>query len=376
MKKIIIITILAVFTISNISWAAPKEKDDKNLIQLAILLDSSSSMSGLINQAKSQIWKIVNELALAQRDGKSPDIEVGLYEYGKSTIPSSEGYLRMLVPLSTDLDRVSDELFKITTNGGNEYCGQVIKVAAESLKWSKSNKALKVIVIAGNEPFTQGSVDYKKACKDAISKGIIVNTIFCGDERTGINTKWKDGADLADGKYMAIDHTKKVVHIEAPQDDEILKLGGDLNKTYIGYGRKGRANKERQVAQDANASKMSKSVMVQRSFTKSSKKYKNTKWDLVDAVENEELKVEEVKKTDLPKEMQKMNKKERKQYVEKKSKERSVLQKKIAALKKERDAYVLKERKKRAGKDKGTLDSAIVNAIKNQAMKKEFKFEK
>lgn len=374
MKRIIITSILLVFTFCNISFAKAEKRDEKNLIQLAILLDSSGSMSGLIDQAKSQIWKIVNELALAKRDGKSPDIEVGLYEYGKATIPSSEGYLRMLVPLSTDLDRVSDQLFKITTNGGDEYCGKVIQVATESLKWSKSNKALKVIVIAGNEPFTQGSVDYKVACKNAISKGIVVNTIFCGDRRTGIQTNWKDGADLADGKYMAIDHTKRVVHIEAPQDDEILKLGKELNKTYIGYGRKGRILKQRQAAQDANARKMSKSVMVQRSFTKSSKKYKNTKWDLVDAMENDEVKVEEMEEKELPPEMKKMKKSERKKYVEKKSKERSILQKKIAKLRKARDAYVLKERKKRAGKDK-TLDSVIVNAIREQAMKKKFSFK-
>lgn len=374
MKKIIITSILLVFTFCNLSFAATEKRDEKNLIQLAILLDSSGSMSGLINQAKSQIWKIVNELALAKRDGKSPDIEVGLYEYGKATISSSEGYLRMLVPLSSDLDRVSDQLFKITTNGGDEYCGKVIQVATESLKWSKSNKALKVIVIAGNEPFTQGSVDYRLASKNAISKGIIVNTIFCGNKQTGIQTKWKDGADLADGKYMAIDHTKRVVHIEAPQDDEILKLGRELNKTYIGYGASGKKLKQRQAAQDTNARNMSKSVMVQRSFTKSSKKYKNTKWDLVDAMENNEIKVEEMEEKELPAEMKKMKKGERKKYVVKKSKERGVLQKKIAKLRKSRNAYVLKERKKRAGSDK-TLDSVIVNAIKEQAMRKKFTFK-
>jgi hypothetical protein len=374
MKKIIITSVLLVFTFCNLSFAKAEKRDEKNLIQIAILLDSSGSMSGLIDQAKSQIWKIVNELALAKRDGKSPDIEVGLYEYGKATISSSEGYLRMLVPLSSDLDRVSDQLFKITTNGGDEYCGKVIQVATESLKWSKSNKALKVIVIAGNEPFTQGSVDYRLASKNAISKGIIVNTIFCGNEQTGIQTKWKDGADLADGKYMAIDHTKKVVHIEAPQDDEILKLGRELNKTYIGYGASGKKLKQRQAAQDTNARNMSKSVMVQRSFTKSSKKYKNTKWDLVDAMENDEVKVEEMEEKELPAEMKKMKKGERKKYVVKKSKERGVLQKKIAKLRKSRNAYVLKERKKRSGSDK-TLDSVIVNAIKEQAMRKKFSFK-
>jgi hypothetical protein len=83
----------------------------------------------------------------------------------------------------------------------------------------------KVIFIAGNEPFTQGPVNYADACKAAINKGIIVNTIHCGTEAEGINTKWKDGATIADGKYLVIDHNRAVVTIEAPQDKEIARLG-------------------------------------------------------------------------------------------------------------------------------------------------------
>ena len=52
-------------------------------IQLAILLDTSSSMDGLIDQAKTQLWKIVNEFATAKKDGKAPRLQVALYEYGK-----------------------------------------------------------------------------------------------------------------------------------------------------------------------------------------------------------------------------------------------------------------------------------------------------
>ena len=154
--------------------------ENKPLIQMAILLDTSGSMSGLIEQAKTQLWSIVNEFAMAKRDGKVPVVQVALYEYGKSSLPAKENYLRMILPLTTDLDKVSAELFVLRTNGGDEYCGTVIKAATEGLKWSESNKDLKVIFIAGNEPFTQGKVDYRKSCKAAISKGIIVNTIHCG----------------------------------------------------------------------------------------------------------------------------------------------------------------------------------------------------
>ena len=254
------------------------------LIQMAILLDTSGSMDGLIDQAKSQLWKIVNELALAKKNGKSPVIEVSLYEYGKQTISSSEGYLRMVVPLTTDLDQVSEELFKLKTNGGEEYCGMVIKAAVDALKWSNRKSDLKVIVIAGNEAFSQGKTDYKGACKRAVANGIIVNTIFCGNHKYGIDTMWKHGAELGNGKYMSIEHNKRITHIKAPQDEEIVILGRELNKTYIAYGVKGEAKKRRQRRQDENAASMDEEVLVQRSIAKASRQYVNSGWDLGDAV--------------------------------------------------------------------------------------------
>ena len=283
MKKIKILAVLVlVIGMLTLPIAAKKSKP-KPLIQMAILLDTSGSMEGLIEQAKTQLWKIVNEMALAKQKGISPRLECALYEYGKSSIPSSEGYIRMIAPLSEDLDLLSEELFKLRTNGGSEYCGMVIQSAARGLKWTESNDHLKVIFIAGNEPFTQGTVDYKNACKESITNGIIVNTIFCGNYQTGINTQWKDGADLTDGKYMNIDQDKKIAHVSAPQDKEIVALGKQLNQTYVAYGKTGGQKKERQKRQDLNAASVNEAVMVQRSVTKASKQYTNVAWDLVDA---------------------------------------------------------------------------------------------
>src|SRR5688572_10855725 len=80
-------------------------------IQVALLLDTSSSMDGLIGQAKTQLWKIVNELSAAKRDGVRPVIELALYEYGKSSLSAEQGWVRRILPLTGDLDKVSEELF-------------------------------------------------------------------------------------------------------------------------------------------------------------------------------------------------------------------------------------------------------------------------
>ena len=123
----------------------------------------------------------------------------------------------------------------------------MIREATEKLAWSKVADDLKVIFIAGNEPFTQGPVDYREVCKAAIAKGIIVNTIHCGSEQEGIDGKWKDGAVLADGRHLNINHNQQIVHIPAPQDREIADLGLKLNETYIPFGAEGQAA---QVAAD------------------------------------------------------------------------------------------------------------------------------
>lgn len=344
-------------------------------IQMAILLDTSGSMSGLINQARAELWKVVNEFITVKKDGKSPQLDVALYEYGKSSLSGSEGYIRQIVPFTNDLDKVSQELFALKTNGGSEYCGWVIKDAVNCLQWSKAPSDLKVIFIAGNEPFTQGPVDYKVSCKSAIEKSIIVNTIHCGSQQDGISGKWKDGALVADGSYLCINHNQQAVEIAAPQDAEIVKLNSELNTTYIAYGREGARYKENQVAQDNNSGRLSVSNAAARAATKSSSYYRNDSWDVVDAVKNDKLKLKELKKEDLPEEMKKMNKDQQKEYVEKKSKKRQEIQKKIQKLNEARKKHIADEMKKLNKADK-SLGSAMIKAVRKQAESRKFKFDK
>lgn len=352
----------------------PESKFAKNnSIQLALLLDTSNSMDGLIEQAKSQLWKIVNELASSKKDGKAVELNVALYEYGKDAIPSQEGHLRNIVPFTQDLDKISDELFKLNTNGGQEYCGKVILDAVNNLQWKKSNDDLKIIFIAGNEPFTQGDVDYKNACKKAVKNGIVVNTIFCGNYDEGVQTMWKEGADISDGKYMNIDHNAEIVHIDAPQDDEIIKLGQELNKTYLAFGNYGKEKKGLQEEQDAHSMSLSNEVMVQRSVTKSGGQYKNSGWDLVDAKKDGSVKIEELKDEQLPDEMKNMSKEERKAYVDKMSKEREKIQNKINQLNEERSKYVAQ--KMLENKNDNTLDAVMIKTIREQAKQKDYRFE-
>ena len=351
-----------------------RASDRPPVVQVALLLDTSNSMDGLIEQAKSQLWKIVNEFNTAKHSGVRPQLQVALFEYGKSSLSVSEGYIRQIQGFTTDLDKVSEELFALRTNGGEEYCGWVIKAAVESLKWSNGPSDFKTIFIAGNEPFTQGPISYAESCRAAIQRGIIVNTIHCGPRDTGLHTKWQHGALLAEGKYMAIDQDRAVVHFEAPQDKEIARLGEELNKTYVAYGASGVESQVRQQVQDKNAAQFFRAgAPVQRALTKASDNYCNSTWDLVDACKDGTVKIEAMKEEDLPAEMRKMTVEQRKKHIDKQLSEREKLRNHINQLNAERSKYVAEKAKQHAATN--TLDVVMTSAIREQAAKRDYKFE-
>jgi len=343
-------------------------------IQVALLLDTSSSMDGLIDQAKSQLWSIVNEMASAKAEGRTPDIEIALYEYGNDNLKAEGNYIRQVLPLSTDLDKISEALFALRTNGGNEYCGAVIAKGMKDLTWSSAANDLKIIYIAGNEPFNQGSVDYKVACKNAITKGVMINTIFCGNHDEGVRTFWKDGADLAEGKYFNIDHNQATVYIETPYDKQINDLNIRLNGTYISYGTQGAAKMANQTQQDANAAGYSPANAAERAVSKSSAAYRADDWDLVDAVKNDKVKLGEVKAAELPAELKGKTPAEIKTYVDQKAAERADIQKQIQALSVKRAEYIKAESEKKG--QTNTLNAAMVKAMRERAEKLGFTFSK
>lgn len=385
-KSILIFSAIMAFALPAFAKQDPSPNDpkpgdppaDPSKVQIAILLDTSGSMEGLISQAKTQLWKVVNTFTEAKKDGAVPFVEVALYEYGNSGLHVGNNYIRQIEPFSRDLDEISRELFSLKTNGGEEYCGAVIQRALSDLSWDSAKGTYKVIFIAGNEPFTQGSVDPRSACKDAMEKGVIVNSIHCGNREEGMRGSWHDGPALAGGKYLVIDQDKAVAYVPAPQDKEIADLGIELNKTYIGYGRKREESSRKQQAADSDAAASAPAgANVERAISKASKNYDNRSWDLVDGVREKNVDLSKLPAEELPENMRGMKPEERVAYVEEAAKNRAGIQKKIAGLNAEREDFLQKERQKQAGaKGEKTLDEAIAETTREQAGKLGYKFGK
>ncbi|PIS48099.1 MAG: hypothetical protein COT17_00030 [Elusimicrobia bacterium CG08_land_8_20_14_0_20_51_18] len=355
-----------------------KDYADKALVQLAVLLDVSNSMDGLINQARGYIWKIVNELSASEKNGNSPMIEVALYEYGNGGLDREKGYLRQVTPFTMDLDKVSRELFNLKTNGGEEYCGWVIKEAVNGLKWSRKDDVYKAIFIAGNESFAQGAskVNFEEAVTLAKSKGIFVNTIFCGPRQQGVATKWKQGAELAEGDYSNIDQDARVIQIAAPQDDKIEELNARMNSNYVPYGSRGSQKLREKKEMDSMSMGAGKSVAAERAAYNAlapAAQVSQSEWDLVSAMETGKVKADAIDKEKLPEEMREMSREELKKYLDEKLRERESIKNEIISLQQARNKYI-SEMEKKEGQS-NTLDKAIINSVRNQAKKKGYKFK-
>ena len=345
-------------------------------VQVALLLDTSSSMDGLINQARSHLWKMVDDLGHMTRvvDGKTRGvkIELAIYEYGNDTLPADGGYLRQVLPFTTDLDRASEALGALFTNGGSEYAGQAIQTAVGSLAWSKDPAALRFVFVAGNESFDQGPVPAAAAMTAAAAKDITVQLIYCG--RGGEDASWSAAATLAKSDLTTIDQDQVAEHIPAPQDAEILRLGAELNGTYMAYGAQGQAAQARQAAADASSARLSAKVALERSALKAKAAYKNDSWDLVDKVADDDRFLAAAKDEELPLALRGRSLEEKQAAVAASAARRAELKAQIAKLEAERAAFLKAEEAKRTTTAAPSLETEMMKGTRKAATKKGYLF--
>jgi hypothetical protein len=338
-------------------------------IQVAVLLDVSNSMDGLIEQAKAQLWNMVSVMGKATCEGAAPSIQIALYEYGRSSNDLKDGYVKQITGFTADLDFISRKLFSLNTNGGDEYCGQVIYTSLTEMNWDTTANSYKVIFIAGNEDFLQGQLSFTKACTEARKKNVIVNTIYCGDRLQGVREHWNLGSECGSGSFTNINPDAVIDDIPTPYDSTIFVLNDQLNKTYLSYGANGTEAYKQQAAVDDANMEMNKSVMAKRAAVKAKKAlYNNSSWDAVDAISSDSLFYKKVDMATLPDSLKGKSRAELKVVIEKKSAERKAIQQAIEDNNVKRETYIAKEKAKKAnGKNEQTLETEIERIVREQA---------
>ncbi len=338
-----------------------------HVVELAICLDTSGSMDGLLNSARQKLWTIVNDLAKAE---PTPRLRVALLSYGNDGHNPENGWVKVETPFTEDLDTVSQRLFGLTTHGGTELVGRVVQVSLQELDWHASAGALRMIFVAGNESADQDDqIAARTICKQASESGIDVNSIYCvyGDDDSEVMSGWRELGRAGNGEFAMIDQDNGSVVIATPYDQTLIRLSGELNETYIPFGDAGQAGCSNQAAQDANAEQLNSANAASRAATKAGKLYSCGSWDLVDAIRNGEVDLAEVAEEDLPEDMRALTHAQRLAKIEAMQQRRTELQTQISELDQLRQTLLNKELARQATTEVVSFDLAIRSAIRTKA---------
>jgi Mg-chelatase subunit ChlD len=349
---------------------------NKPRVDVVFVLDTTGSMSGLIQTAKEKIWSIATTMASAQ---PTPEIRIGLVAYRDR----GDRYVTQLVDLSADLDSVYAKLMDFQADGGGDTPESVNKAlfdAVHGMSWSQGDQAYRVIFLIGDAPphMDYNEVRYPKIVADALEKGIVVNTIQCGGMSTTV-APWTQIASLGQGNFFQVDQAGGAVAYTTPYDDKIAQLSAQLDDTRLYYGtdeEKARM-KSKVAATDklhANASVASRARRGAFNATVGGRANLLGENELVSAFASGAIDLDEIDKDALPEALKPMARAEQKAYVADLAFKRDDLQRKIRELSADRDGYLAKKVEK-AGGLKDSLDQRLYEAVKEQAEKAGLEYE-
>lgn len=333
----------------------PIQQAERPRIDVVFVLDTTGSMSGLIEGAKRKIWAIANRLASGQ---PQPEIRIGFVAYRDR----SDEYITRAYKLTNDIDEAYAHLLSLQTAGGGdtpEHVNQGLADAIRTMPWSNEPKTLKLVFLVGDAPphddYNDG-LNSSDLVKEAQSKGIIVNTVRCGSD-PATETAWRSLASLGGGQFTSIVQNGGMVAVDTPYDKKLHELGTMLNGTVMSYG--SAHDKANSAFKMSNRAKMSAPAAAEAA-SYSAKSRRMNKEDLLGALDGG-LSLDAIDEEALPTELQNLDKGARKGYVEKQQAQRKKLQGEILELTKQRDAY-LKDTEKSDG-----FDGQVVDMLREQA---------
>ena len=340
----------------------------KPRIEVCFVLDTTGSMGGLIEGAKQKIWSIANEMISAQ---PTPELKLGLIGYRDR----GDEYVVKSFSLTDDIDAIYGHLREFQAGGGGDAPESVNEALAEAIHkmpWSSDSKVLKIIFLVGDAPphmdYPNGP-KYPDLCREAAKKDLIINTIQCG-EMAETKPIWQEIAKLSEGSYVGISQSGNVAVISTPMDKELSRLNERIGATLIPYGdSKLQAEVHAKYAMAASAPV---SAMADRlSYNSKTGKAVQGRGELVDALNDKTLKLDEIDQKQLPAELQKLDRSELQKRIAKARDERADLQKQIVEVSKKREAYIQSENKRLAAEGKGdAFDQKVTETLHAQAAKK------
>ncbi len=351
-----------------LSLVAPLSAEDKQTVkkpkvEVVFCLDTTGSMGGLLEGAKQKIWSISNQIA----SGKpTPDLKIGLVAFRDK----GDAYITQVHDLTADLDAVHAKLKTFQAQGGGdipEHVNAALFDSVHKIKWSTDKSTLRIIFLVGDAPphmdYTD-DVKYPETCKKACEKGIIINTIQCGND-SECTRFWKDIAIKSEGSYVGIQQDGGVVAaVATPFDKRLGEINDSLAKKTLVYGDRRKQADDKVKAEAATA--LAPAAKADRAGF-AGKDGKAAAYDLLDAIKNKEVDLKKLKDEELPEELKKLDVKGRQDYLDKLDAERKTLNAEAVDLDKKRRDFINEDTKKKGGKN--TFDNQVIEMLRKQAKK-------
>jgi Mg-chelatase subunit ChlD len=347
----------------------PPRIASKPIVDVVFVLDTTGSMSGLIDAAKEKIWSIATTMSGAQ---PTPEIRIGLVGYRDR----GDAYVTKIVNLSSDLDSVYAALMDFQADGGGDGPESVNKAlydAVHQMAWSQADQAYQVVFLVGDAPphmDYQGEAQYPAILASAAEKGIVVNTIQCGN-MAGTIEPWTQIAQLGRGNYFQVEQAGSAVAMATPYDEEIAVLSAKLDDTRLYYGSE--EDKRRMSDKMAATAKLHEGASVtsrarRGAFNAAAGGKDNFLGDheLVEAIASGSVDLDEIERDALPEALKPMAPREQKAYVEKLAQERSELEGKVRELAEARNDF-MKKKVEEAGGAADSLDQKLYDTVSRQA---------
>jgi hypothetical protein len=343
-------------------------------VEAVFVLDTTGSMGGLIAAAKEKIWAIANTLATAD---PAPQIKMGLVGYRDH----GDNYVTRRLALTDDLDAVYAFLMEFQAGGGGdspESVNQALHEAVTQMAWSTDERTYRVVFLVGDCPphmDYSDDIQYPQSCKHAAERGIIINTIQCGNE-PATTSVWSEIAGRAEGQSFRVEQAGGAIAASTPFDGELGRLSRELDGTRIYYGSPDEL--ARQAARDKTGSDFyliaPSSALAARATFNASEAGKLNFFggkELIDDITVGRLSLSDVKSEELSGDLRSMSPAEREVHVRNLARRRTEIQKQIAELSGKRQAHIKEQVEKANDVTKGSLDAQLYECVKTQAGKKD-----
>jgi len=348
----------------------------KHRIEVVFVLDTTSSMSGLIQAAKEKIWSIASTMASAQQN---PDIKMGLVAFRDR----GDAYVTKVLDLSEDLDSMYAQLMDFKAQGGGdgpESVNQALNDAINRVSWSQDDSVYKVAFLIGDAPPHMDYADdikFPATLAQAKSKGIIVNTIQSG-QNSGTTPIWQNIAQLGFGAYFQVENSGNAVAVSTPFDQKLAELAASLEDTRIFYGDKDELKKQdrkneagKKLREELSAAALARRSTFNASASGEANLLGNS--ELVDAISSGRIELDDIADEEMPASLRAMAPAEQKVHIARQAERRDSIKQEIKKLSQSRQRFI--EAQMTSEDTAKSLDEKIYSAVKAQAKGKGLIYE-